>query len=96
VFKCARNRCSSRSGIGVQVAPEYAIDTAVCPDTVPQATMACDVPECTLCNLAGNYADSSGAAKVGYCVCGEPNGDGERSWTCASDTAWPCPGGSGC
>ena len=72
------------------------IDAAVCPTETPQATMACDVPECTLCNLDNQYLDSGGAVKTGYCVCNPPNADGERVWTCASDTAWPCPAGNGC
>jgi hypothetical protein len=73
-----------------------AIDAEVCPSDVPQATEACDVPECTLCNLGGEYLDSGGSVKMGYCVCNPPNADGARSWTCASDTAWPCPLGNGC
>ncbi len=73
-----------------------AIDAEVCPTEVPQATKECDVPECTLCNLGGEYLDSGGNVKMGYCVCNPPNADGARSWTCASDTAWPCPLGNGC
>jgi len=61
----------------------------------------CDVSACTICNSlegasGGSYFDSSGATKVGYCVCQAPNSAGTRTWSCASDTAWPCPGGSGC
>ena len=44
----------------------------------------------------GGYSDSGGAAKVGYCVCQVANADGKRTWSCASDTAWPCPLGAGC
>ncbi len=71
--------------------------SADCPtDETPQATMDCDVPTCTPCNLDNQYLDSSGNAKVGYCVCQEPNSEGTRTWTCASATAWPCPAGAGC
>ena len=44
----------------------------------------------------GIYLDSGGAAKSGYCVCQPPDPSGTRRWSCASDTSWPCPGGSGC
>jgi len=67
------------------------IDAATCPTEAPQATEPCDVPICTLCNLAGSYLTSTGDVKTGYCVCREPNDDGDRTWTCASATAWPCP-----
>jgi hypothetical protein len=73
-----------------------AIDTAVCPAEAPQSGEDCDVPECTLCNLDGNYFDSSGSSKTGYCVCQPPNMDGARHWSCASSTAWPCPFNQGC
>ena len=75
----------------------------VCPAGVtPQGSMDCGtVPECTACNslqgaIGGQYLDSTGAPKVGWCVCQAPNGDGLRTWSCATDTAWPCPLGSGC
>jgi len=83
----------------------YRIPTAtnaVCPMGVtPQASAACDVPPCTLCNtlqgsIGGQYLDASGAPKVGWCVCREPSATGTRVWSCASDTAWPCPLGAGC
>jgi hypothetical protein len=73
-----------------------------CPAGVtPQASTACDVPHCTLCNslqgvTGGQYADSTGSPKVGWCTCQEMNSAGMRTWTCASDTAWPCPLGAGC
>lgn len=73
-----------------------------CPAGVtPQGSMPCNVPHCTLCNsmagvTGGTYLDSSGSPKVGWCTCQEPNSTGARSWTCASDTAWPCPLGAGC
>src|SRR5262245_24691599 len=67
----------------------------------PQASAACDLPPCVVCNslqglTGGQYLDSSGAVKVGYCVCTVPNAAGVRTWSCASDTAWPCPLGYGC
>jgi len=73
-----------------------------CPAGQPQGSMDCGtVPHCTLCNslggiVGGTYLDSGGAPKTGWCTCQEPNGDGLRTWTCASDTAWPCPLGAGC
>ena len=74
-----------------------AIDTTVCPqDTPPQASMDCDVPECTVCNLDDTYFDSGGSSKTGYCVCQAPNSDGKRTWSCGSSSAWPCPLGQGC
>jgi len=74
----------------------------VCPvDVTIQASMPCDVPTCTLCNTAqglpgGQFLDSTGAAKTGYCVCQAPNAAGTRTWSCASDSTWPCPLGNGC
>lgn len=77
----------------------YKIPTTVsasCPTTAPQATMPCDVAMCTPCNVDGNYLDSSGASKMGYCVCPTAGDSGMRKWSCASATAWPCPLGKGC
>lgn len=77
----------------------YAIDDpqdAACPAEEPQASQLCDVPTCSTCNFNGQYKDSGGAVKQGYCVCQEPNGSGERKWSCGSATAWPCPLGNGC
>ena len=67
-----------------------------CPTTVPQATMPCEVAMCVLCNVGGNYLDSGGASKAGYCVCPMAGAAGSRKWSCASTTAWPCPLGQGC
>jgi hypothetical protein len=69
--------------------------SATCPTTIPQAGMACTVADCTLCDLGGQYLDSSGATKTGYCVC-PATGSGMGKWSCASTTAWPCPGAQGC
>jgi hypothetical protein len=78
-----------------------AANTACPAGVTPKGSDPCDVPMCTLCNslggvVGGNYFDSTGAPKVGWCACQAPNGDGLRTWTCASDTAWPCPLGAGC
>jgi hypothetical protein len=74
-----------------------------CPAGVTiQASMECDVPTCTPCNSAqgmtgGQFFDSTGAAKSGYCVCRTPNAAGVRVWSCGSDNgSWPCPGNPGC
>jgi hypothetical protein len=73
------------------------IDTSVCPtDSPPRSTEECDVPACTLCNINGQYRDTSNNAKDGYCVCRPPDEEGVRTWTCASTTAWPCPFSRGC
>ena len=83
----------------------YAIPSVangVCPAGVaPQGSEACDVDHCVLCNSAGGllgglYTDSSGAPHTGYCTCQPPNAQGLRTWTCAGETAWPCPAGAGC
>lgn len=65
-----------------------------------QAGTACTVPSCTLCNslqgnIGGHYLDAAGAPKIGWCVC-HPGANGLTTWSCASDTAWPCPLGAGC
>jgi hypothetical protein len=77
----------------------YAIPDAIdasCPADPPQASTDCDVAECTLCNAGGEYLDSGGSVKIGYCVCQQPKADGSRTWSCGSDVAWPCPSGMGC
>lgn len=55
------------------------------------ASQVCTAAPCMPCGP--NYGDSSGAAKVGYCVC---NASGK--WTCGSTSSnsWPCsaPGGA--
>jgi hypothetical protein len=77
----------------------YKIPAAVdasCPAAAPKASDPCTVAECTPCNFNGQYLDSSGNAKAGYCVCPAPGPMGTSKWSCASATAWPCPAGSGC
>ena len=76
-------------------------NAACVPGLTPQASQPCDAAACTVCNgmqglPGGAYLDAAGAAKVGYCVCQPLNAAGVRTWSCASDTAWPCPLGSGC
>jgi len=74
---------------------------ACTPGVTPMVGATCDVAACTVCNSVqglpgGGYLDSTGAAKTGYCVCQAPNSSGIRTWSCANDTAWPCPANSGC
>jgi hypothetical protein len=65
--------------------------------TAPQAGQACTAAECTLCSLNGSYLDSSANPKTGFCVCQAASGTPPtRTWSCASATAWPCPGNTGC
>jgi hypothetical protein len=75
---------------------------AMCPAaaTPPRAGQPCTVDMCNPCNTMGGlaggmYQDSSGANKVGWCVCQPANAAGNRSWSCASDTAWPCTASGG-
>jgi len=83
----------------------YAIPVAAnaaCPQGVTlQASMPCEVDHCVLCNslggvVGGQFFDSSGAPKMGWCVCQVPNASGLRTWSCATDLNWPCPAGAGC
>jgi len=66
----------------------------------PQANAACTSLSCQVCNslgglLGGVYRDSSGATETGFCVCSAGAG-GAMKWSCARNTAWPCPNGLGC
>jgi len=79
----------------------YKIPTAAnaaCPaDALPQASAPCMIDPCVVCNSDGGpaggvYFDSGGVMKVGFCVCSAST----SKWSCASDTAWPCPGNPGC
>ncbi len=89
-----------QSGCSFPVGPDYScykIPTsfdASCPAaaTPPQATHACTQAACVVCGTA--YLDSGGGSKVGYCVCNASAAN--PTWSCASTTAWPCPGGAGC
>jgi hypothetical protein len=69
---------------------------ATCPTATPQASSACSVAPCVLCNVNNGYLDSSGAAKTGYCVCPALADGTPGKWSCAATTAWPCPAGTGC
>lgn len=75
-----------------------AVISPTCPTTTPKSGDVCTVAECTPCADAdGNYSDSGGSSKAGYCVCPKPKTEGGTSkWTCASKDAWPCPAGTGC
>ena len=72
----------------------YKISSAKACTTLPRAGQACAVPVCQACGsgTTTGYDDSSGAAKIGYCVCSN------SKWTCGDITskAWPCPGGTDC
>ena len=72
------------------------LDACGLTDTPPQALEECDAPTCTLCSVDGNYLDTGGVAKDGWCICREPDENGLRTWTCASETSWPCPLSAGC
>lgn len=73
------------------------IDEAACGLTAPPAARdECTAQVCMACNFNGFYEDTGGDAKEGFCVCREPDETGVRRWTCASDTAWPCPTSAGC
>jgi hypothetical protein len=73
-----------------------AIDPA-CPVMPPQASTPCDASACTPCNAGGAYLDSTGAPKIGYCICPAPGASGISKWSCATESNWPCPGpGQGC
>jgi hypothetical protein len=69
------------------------------PTMAPEASQPCTIPDCVVCGGTAaaqttGYKDSTGAAKVGYCVC--QSGAASPTWSCASNTAWPCPGNTGC
>ncbi len=95
------------SGCSFDMTKNYAcykiptVANTVCPAGTPKASDPCTTDHCVLCNSlqglsGGQYSDSQGSPKVGWCTCQEPNSMGMRTWTCASDTAWPCPLGAGC
>ena len=71
-------------------------DATACGITAePQASQSCTAPACTLCAFAGQYKDSGGGLKTGYCVCVTKT-DGSAAWSCAGTNIWPCPGNNGC
>ena len=78
------------------------VANAACGEGVlPKAGMPCQVDHCVLCNdlgglARGRYYDLCGAPYAGWCVCQPPNDAGVRAWSCAPDSSWPCPAGTGC
>jgi hypothetical protein len=66
---------------------------AACATTPPTTGSTCTISTCKPCgsSTTTGYKDSSGSAKIGYCVC---TSDGK--WSCAGTTTWPCPNGTGC
>ena len=73
------------------------IDTGACGVTAPpRATEECTAPKCMSCNFDGFYEDTGTDVKLGFCTCRDADAGGVRRWTCASETAWPCPFSQGC
>ena len=75
----------------------------VCPAGVtPQASHGLHVAECTVCNSTRRSASGGvhrlerRAPRSATASARRANAAGTRTWSCASDTAWPCPLGSGC
>lgn len=66
---------------------------------VIQSGTVCTAPKCTLCTFGqtGQYLDSSGNNKTGYCVCPaatinpDTGAENPRKWSCTSVKDWPCP-----
>lgn len=58
----------------------------------PTAGSSCSLAPCKPCGGSSGttYYDTGSNAKTGYCVC-----TGGK-WSCASTSAWPCPGKTGC
>jgi hypothetical protein len=89
--------CSFKADLDASCYKIPATLDASCPATAPKAGEVCTVAVCTPCSdPTGTYLDSSGAPKVGWCVCPAPGASGMSKWSCASATAWPCPQGKGC
>ena len=68
--------------------PANAADAAT---RLPQASSPCQLDPCRPCGSSTEpgYLDSSGAPKVGYCIC-VPNPDtGVSVYSCASVAEWP-------
>jgi hypothetical protein len=77
VFDCTNTNTNWACYAGLATAP-------MC-ETGTQASMPCTAAACAPCQ--GSYLDSSGASKVGGCVCAGTAGS--EKWSCASSTAWP-------
>ncbi len=73
-----------------------ATEDPACPTTLPQAGAACTITDCVVSGGASGYLDSTGAMKLGYCVCQASATAPPPTWSCATTTAWPCPLGNGC
>jgi hypothetical protein len=89
---------SSTTNFTCYAIPSAAAASTMCPTTAPTASSLCTIADCIVCggpsasNAAGTgYLDSKGKANTGYCVC-----QASGTWSCASTTAWPCPGNTGC
>ena len=99
---CTAGAYAEEKGCEFPVDADYScfkVPTAVdatCPTTAPQASQPCTVAACTPCSAGGQYLDSTGVMKAGYCVCPAPGATGTSKWSCASTTSWPCPAGKGC
>ncbi len=100
---CTAGVYVEQSGCSFPPEPDYACfkipttQDATCPTTTITASSPCTTNMCTVCSDAtGHYYDSQNNLKVGYCVCPAPNAAGTAKWSCASNTAWPCPTGKGC
>jgi hypothetical protein len=90
-------QCEFASGSDYSCYKIPAVIDPACPATPPQAGTPCELPACTPCNAGGAYLDSTGATKVGYCICPAPGPSGISKWSCATVSNWPCPGpGQGC
>jgi len=68
-----------------------------CVGEIPTASAACSVAPCIVCNsngglVGGQFTDSDGVTKDGFCVCSMDT----KKWSCTPTTAWPCPKGNGC
>jgi hypothetical protein len=93
--------CAFDSIVGSYACYKLPSAANACPAGTPQQGTACSVNPCVVCNSTGGLAgggflDSTAAAKTGYCVCPAANGSGARTWSCATDVSWPCPGNTGC
>jgi hypothetical protein len=83
-------------------------DAPGCPATPPQRNQPCNLAICNLpcaetqttpcemCGVAAGYLDSTGAAKVGYCICVAASGGGGEFACGVIPGTWPCPLGRGC
>ena len=99
---CTTGAYAEQSGCSFKADQDFACykipatPDAACPTTTIVASTPCTVAPCTACTDATkHYFDSQMNLKTGYCVC-PTSATGTSKWSCASDTAWPCPTGKGC